>query len=285
MKIGIIGAGKVGTALAYSMKKKGLHISAISDVSRESLSLAERYLGKGILYTVDNTKAVNSSDVIAVTTQDREIGRVAEEIYDSPAIVDGKLFFHTSGARPSSVLTPLDGKGAILGSLHPLQTFPDIESAICVLPSTYIFIEGAASAIKALTRIGESIGCKVVIIEGSRKVFYHLSAVFVCNLLCALFHSAESVMDRADIGLEPFYPIINATIDNIERAGPLASLTGPVIRGDMETVHDHLKAIADMGLEREVYRALSLVALGMARKRNVLDEELLKALEVVLRST
>jgi predicted short-subunit dehydrogenase-like oxidoreductase (DUF2520 family) len=228
-------------------------------------------------------EVVGISDVIAVTTQDREIKRVAREIYEAPVSINGKLFFHTSGAHPSTALTPLEEKGAVLGSLHPLQTFPDIESAIRVLPSTYIFIEGAAPALEILTRIGSSIGFKVVVIEGNQKVLYHLSAVFVCNLLCALFHSAETVMNRAGIGLGPFYPIINATIENIEQKGPLASLTGPVVRGDIETVRDHLEAMAGMDEERAVYKTLSLVALDMARKRNVLDEELLKGLETVLK--
>jgi len=283
MKIGIIGAGKVGTALAYSMKEKGLDVRAISDVRPESLASARRYLPGDLLYTVDNTEVVGACDVIAVTTQDREIKRVAGSIYESAASVTGKLFFHTSGAHPSTALSPLDEKGAILGSLHPLQTFPDIESAIRVLPSTYIFIEGPAPALAMLSRIGTSIGHDVVVIEGSRKVLYHLSAVFVCNLLCALFHSAEAVMNRAGIGLGPFYPIINATIDNIEQKGPLNSLTGPVIRGDIETVRDHLEAMAGMDQERTVYKTLSLVALDMARKRNILDEEILKGLEAVLR--
>lgn len=283
MRIGIIGAGKVGTALAYSMKEKGLHVLAVSDIRQESLASAERYLGKDLLYTHDNMEVVGMCDAIAVTTQDREIKRVAQAIYESAQAINGKLFFHTSGAHPSTALTPLDEKGAVLGSLHPLQTFPDIESAIRVLPSTYIFIEGTEPALEMLRHIGASIGYEVVVIEGSQKVLYHLSAVFVCNLLCALFHSAELVMNKAGIGLGPFYPIINATIENIEQKGPLNSLTGPVVRGDVETVRDHLKAMAGMDQERNVYKTLSLVALDIARKRNVLDEELLKEIEAVLR--
>ena len=283
MRIGVIGAGKVGTALAYSMKAKGLDVRAIADVRRESLVSAERYLGQDLLYTGDSTEVVESCDVIAVTTQDREIKKVARTIYESSLEVKGKLFFHTSGAHPSTALSPLDEKEAVLGSLHPLQTFPDIESAIRVLPSTYIFIEGAAPALEVLEQIGSTIGCQVVTIEGDRKVFYHLSAVFVCNLLCALFQSAEAVMNKAGIGLGPFYPIINATIENIEQKGPLNSLTGPVVRGDIETVRDHIKAMEGMDRELSVYRTLSLAALDMARKRNTLDEDLLKGLEAALK--
>jgi len=187
MKVGIIGAGKVGTALGYTMKQKGLHVHAMSDVRKESLARAEKYLGKGCLYGLANCEVAEICDVIAVTTQDREVRNVAREIYDSGVPVKDKLFFHTSGAHPSSILSPLDEKGAVLGSLHPLQTFPDIDRAIRVLPETFVFIEGSATALTTLRFLGETIGRRVVTIEASQKVLYHLSAVFVCNLLCASF--------------------------------------------------------------------------------------------------
>jgi predicted short-subunit dehydrogenase-like oxidoreductase (DUF2520 family) len=282
MKIGIIGAGKVGTAIGRVMWEKGLEVRAISDISTESLNGARRYLGNDCLYTHHNGEVVEASDIIAITTQDREIRRVAGEIYEGPAAIKGKLFFHTSGAHPSSILSPLNQKGAILGSLHPLQTFPDVESAIRVLPQTYIFIEGEDAAMPTLNLLGNTIGHKAVAIEGEHKALYHLSAVFVCNLLCALFGSAEGIMTKIGIDLEPFHPIINATLKNIEEKGPLMSLTGPVIRGDAETVADHLRAMEGMESQKTIYKALSLAALDMAKRRNVLDEEIIANLERVL---
>ena len=283
MKVGIIGAGKVGTALGYAMKQKGIHVHAVSDVSKERLARARGYLGEDCLYGSDNRVVAGICDVIAVTTQDREVRNVAREIYDSGVAVKGKLFFHTSGAHPSSILSPLDEKGAVLGSLHPLQTFPDIDCAIRVLPETFVFIEGAAPALGTLRLLGETIGLAVVTIEADQKVLYHLSAVFVCNLLCALLYSAEGVMERIGIGLAPFYPIIDATLKNIEERGPLLSLTGPVVRGDAGTVSDHLNAMTGMDQQKGIYKALSLVALDMAKKRGVLDEKMVEGLEAALK--
>ena len=284
MRVGIIGAGKVGTAIGHAMKEKGITVHAMSDLRQESLDTARRYIGDGCRYTHENGSVVEGADVIAIATQDREIRRVAREIYESSLAVEGKLFFHTSGAHPSTVLSPLEEKGALLGSLHPLQTFPDIESAIRVLPATYVFVEGSEKALEKLTLLGNTIGYKAVVIDGSRKVLYHLSAVFVCNLLSALFYSAEGVMDRIGINLEPFHPIINATLRNIEEKGPLASLTGPVVRGDAETIIDHLAAMEGMEGQRRIYKALSLTALEMARERNALDAETLERIETVLKA-
>jgi predicted short-subunit dehydrogenase-like oxidoreductase (DUF2520 family) len=85
-------------------------------------------------------------------------------------------------------------------------------------------------------------------------------------------HSGMGVMDRIGVGLEPFLPIIRATMKNIETRGPLASLTGPVVRGDDKTIRSHLAAVEDMPLHREIYLALSKMALEMAKQRKALTE-------------
>jgi predicted short-subunit dehydrogenase-like oxidoreductase (DUF2520 family) len=282
MKIGIIGTGKVGIATGYVIKKNGLPIGAVSDRADSALTTARAYLGDTILYTKDNMEVLDTCDVIAITTQDGMIREVVQEIDGKAPDLEGKLFFHTSGAHPSSVLSPLDKRGALLGSLHPLQTFPDIDSAISVLPETYIFIEGGEKALETLRVLGSHLGCKVVTIDGTNKVLYHLSAVFVCNLLCALLYGGEGIMKKIHIDLEPFFPIVRATLKNIETKGPLTSLTGPVIRGDAETVASHIDAMADMEKHRHVYKTLSLVALDMVKERNILSEDALSRMKKTL---
>lgn len=282
MKIGIIGAGKVGTSLAFVLKRKGLIITAVADVMEASLQTAENYLGKDVLYTKNNMDIMAVSDAVAITTQDRVIQAVVKEIYEKANRLDGKLIFHTSGADPSSVLMPLDEKGAYLGSLHPLQTFPDIDSAIEVLPDTCIFVEGEERAVPILRQIGENIGAKVYTIAGKDKVVYHLSAVFVCNLLSALMYAGKGLMDKINIDFAPFLPIIKATMKNIENKGPLAALTGPVVRGDVKTVKAHLASIEDMELHTKIYKALSEVAVQMAAERKTIDKKTIEALKDVL---
>jgi len=282
MKIGIVGAGKVGISLGYVLRGNGVEVVAISDSLQSSLETARGFLGTDVLYTADNMKVVENCDVVAITTQDRVIGDVAKAISQAAGDLTGKLFFHTSGADPSSILSPLDAKGALLGSLHPLQTFPDIESAIEVLPDTSIFIEGDEKARATLGFIGENLGAKVYTIAGKDKVFYHLAAVFVCNLLSALMYAGTGVMNRIDIDFEPFLPIITATMKNIENRGPLAALTGPIVRGDDKTVRSHLAAMSDMGLHKDIYLALSRMALTMAIERKALDQEQAETLRRLL---
>lgn len=286
MKIGFIGAGKVGIAIAYALQQKGFEVSSVSDaISREALIKAQHYLGDRVRYIDNNIDVVESSDIVAVTTQDGAIKGVVHEIYQKAEHLEGKLIFHTSGAHPSSILKPLDEKGAILGSLHPLQTFPDIDSAIRVLPATYIFIEGADKAMKTLEHLGKNMGQAVIPIEGKNKVYYHLSAVFICNLLCSLLYAGEEIMKKIDITLAPFFPIIHATLQNIESQGTLSSLTGPIVRGDTETVENHMNALDNMELHKQVYKALSLVAINMVKERKIHGQETLSALQRILEAT
>ncbi len=281
MRIAIIGAGKVGIALGYVLRKKGREVVAVASRRQSSLDAARTYIGADCFYTLDNGQAVAMADVVAVTTQDREIKNVAGQVAASGRL-DGTLFFHTSGAHPSSELSPLEQRGASLGSLHPLQTFPDIDAGIRGLPGTYIFIEGDDRALPVLREIASLIGAQTVVIESANKVLYHLSAVFVCNLLAGLLYAGEGIMKRINIDLTPFYPIIRATLANIEARGPLLSLTGPVVRGDAGTVASHIDAIVGMPLHEKVYRDLSLVALEMARERGTLTEEQMAALKWLL---
>jgi predicted short-subunit dehydrogenase-like oxidoreductase (DUF2520 family) len=282
MRIGIIGAGKVGVALAHVLRTKGFDVVAVASRRQASLDAAKTYIGPDCFYTLDNSRAVEMADVVAVATQDREIKTVAVQIAAGPGRLDGKLFFHTSGAHAASELSPLEQKGALLGSLHPLQTFPDIDAGIKNLSGTYIFIEGNGETLPVLESIASAIGAQAVPIASEHKVLYHLSAVFVCNLLAALLYAGEGVMKRIGIELAPFYPIIRATLANIEAKGPLLSLTGPVVRGDAGTVASHIEAIGDMPLHEKVYRDLSLAALEMARQRGTLTEEQASALRGLL---
>lgn len=283
MKIGIIGAGKVGISLGYVLKGNGLDVTAIADSLKPALDTARGYLGADMLYTTDNIEVVETCRVIAIAVQDRLIHSVADRISDASGDLADKFFFHTSGADSSAVLSMLEKKGAHVGSLHPLQTFPDIDSAIEVLPDTSIFIEGDDKAREILRLIGENLGAKVYTIDGEDKVFYHLAAVFVCNLLSSLMYAGTGIMEKIHIDLEPFIPIIRATLKNIEIKGPLAALTGPIVRGDDKTVSAHLAALSEMPLHKEIYCALSKMALEMAGKIKSLDEEQIKYLNNLLK--
>ena len=123
MKIGIIGAGKVGVALGRALRAKGFEVVAVASRRQASLDAAKTYIGPDCFYTLDNSRAVAMADVVAVTTQDREIKRVAAQIAASPGRLDGKLFFHTSGAKPLPSSPPLTKRAPSSARCTPFRPF------------------------------------------------------------------------------------------------------------------------------------------------------------------
>lgn len=276
LKIGIIGAGKVGISLGYVLLKEGFEVVAVSDKEELAIKKAYDYLGskKDILVTEDNSDVLKSADIVLLAVQDRTIKDIVHELYKMSERLEDKVIAHTCGSIPSHILKPLDEKGAMLGVFHPLQTFPDIESAIEVIPETYFFIEAEGKGADILKYIAESIGKSSVMIKPEHMVLYHLSAVFVCNLLCALLYTGENIMNKIGIDLNPFFPIIRATLKNIEEKGPLFSLTGPIVRGDIDTILAHLDALKDEENLKTIYKDLSMVATEMAKKKGSIDEDI-----------
>jgi predicted short-subunit dehydrogenase-like oxidoreductase (DUF2520 family) len=283
VRVGIVGAGKVGISLAFTLKQKGFSVTCISSRSADSLERAKAYLGQDVSLTERNEETVERADVIGITTQDTYIRDVAEGLAQRFQSLSGKIFFHTSGAHSSSLLAPLKERGASVGSLHPLQTFPDVDAAIRGMRKAYVFVEGDEEARGVLLKLGKNLGKRVYEIEGEKKILYHLSAVLVCNLLCAILYSAERILEEIDLPLEPFFPLIETTLSNVKRKGALPSLTGPIVRGDTKTVELHIEALKGKALEREVYRTLSLVALEMAKQRCSIDEERIEEMRELLR--
>lgn len=284
MRIGVIGAGKVGISTSYVMLQRGLQVVAMSDKDMGALENARQYLvEKGdIVFINDNPYVVKNADMVIIATQDRIIDEVVQELREKINTFEGKYIVHTSGAHSSQILRPLDSKGAMLGVMHPLQTFPDIDSAIAVIPDTYIFIQGDAECLGMLRYVAEKIGKKAIEIKEEHMLLYHLSAVLVCNLFCALLYASEDIVKEIGIGLEPYFPIIKATLQNIEKKGPLRSLTGPIVRGDVNTIISHLEAIEDRGMLRDVYITLSRIALKMAQERRDINRGMAEKIASIL---
>lgn len=282
MKLGVIGAGKVGVAIAYVLMRRGVSVSSVSSTRKEALEKARFYLGDSVKYSLDNRVPVEESDVIAITTQDRKIAEVAKEIEMSFSDLKGKLFFHTSGLKAKDALLGLKEKGGRIGSIHPLQTFADVESAISALPETFIFIESEENSREDLRRLARLIGKEVYEIASGNKIIYHSCAVFVSNLLCSLLFAGSKLAEKIGLTLDPFFPLIDQTIRNVKEKGPISSLTGPVVRGDVETVSSHMDALRSLPSFLDVYRALSKFALEITRIRAEIDPKLIELLQSIL---
>jgi predicted short-subunit dehydrogenase-like oxidoreductase (DUF2520 family) len=176
------------------------------------------------------------------------------------------VVLHLSGVLDRSALLPLDGSGAGLGSLHPLQTFTDVQSAPGRLKGAIAAVEGDPQAVEAAERLARAVGMRPVRIPSRSKILYHAGAVFASNYVVAVAEVARQIL--AEAGLPPeaawqgLQGLLRGTFESLEGGSPADALTGPISRGDAETVRKHLSMLT--GEQAALYRILGRIALSLA---------------------
>lgn len=266
--IAIIGLGRLGSALAKHLHSAGYCVSEIICRDRQSLSRA-RKLARSIradATTLQNTNL--DSDIIWLCVPDSQIEPVANALAASSW--KGKLALHSSGVLTSDALASLRKSGASVASAHPLMTF--VRGSAADLSGVPFAIEGDGAAVRAARSIVLHLGGRPVAIRKADKPAYHLFATMICPLLISLLASSERSAKLA--GMSPaaarrrMLPIIRQTISNYEELGAATAFTGPLVRGDVETVRLHLKELSRSPALKAVYVSLAEAALQNLPQRN-----------------
>lgn len=205
-------------------------------------------------------------DAVVVAVPDRAIAEVADRLasIDLPPSIP---ILHTSGSRSVDVLRPLAERGHPVGSAHPLAALADPVGGADRLAGATWGVEGEGAAGALAERIVHACGGRALRIAPGGKPAYHAAAVFASNYAVALLGVAERLMEEAGVHAEEARPALAAlaagAVENVAARGPAAALTGPVARGDAETVALHLARLsAD---ERALYCLLGREALRLAR--------------------
>ena len=244
--IGLVGAGAVGPAVALRLLAAGWTMGTVASRRLESAERASAILGARSVSTSSEAAGKNA-DLLLLAVPDREIASVATELAAAKVVRKGSLVLHFSGALSSEVLSPLGAGGASVGSIHPLQSFTDVESAVERLSDTFLFFEGDDP--ERIRAVAEDLGGRPVPIDPAGKVLYHAGAAAACNLAVAMIDLGVRLFGEAGIGHEDamaaLLPLIKGTVGNLEDVGLPGALTGPVSRGDADTVKAHLLAIRE----------------------------------------
>ena len=242
MKLGFIGAGKVGTALAVKLSRKGYSVSAVYDVHEEA--------AKDFVREIKNCKAMGqlqevarSADFVFVSTPDALI----ETVVSSVKWKAGQTVVHCSGANTVALLDAAKKAGALVGVFHPGQTFADTKQAIENMAGATFDIESEEPLLTTLKKMAGDLDGYWIEVRAEDKPVYHVAVELTSVFVMLLFRTAVNMMQTMDITVEQAVrvalPMLRGTANIIETFGNSRPLTGPVDRGDTDTIKRHIDGL------------------------------------------
>jgi predicted short-subunit dehydrogenase-like oxidoreductase (DUF2520 family) len=282
LSVGVVGVGRVGSALAVALGRAGHHVVAVSGVSDASRRRAADRLPSAAVLPAD--EVVRAVDLVLLTVPDDALAAVVEGLAAVGAFRPGQLVAHTSGRYGLDVLGPATRQGALPLALHPVMTFAGGAEDVERLGGTSFGV----TAPEPLRAAGEALvvemGGEPVWVPEEQRVLYHAALAWVSNNLVTLVSTAADLLkqtgaERPDLLLAP---LLGAALDNALRRGD-AALTGPVARGDAGTVSAHLDALRASAPEVvPAYLALARLTADRALRDGRLDPRRAEALLGVL---
>ncbi len=271
--IGFIGAGVTGTALAYQLWRQGYHVVAASS---RSIASAQRLAAKieGCTACSSPQQVADLARVVFITTPDDIIADIAAKLKWHP----GQTIIHCSGVHSTDILEPAQKYGAHVCCLHPLQTFAGIEEAISNIPGSTFALEGDDFGLSLARQLATALQGNIIVLKPGDKVLYHAAAVTLSNYLVTLMKTSADLWQSFGIpreeAIKAMLPLLKGTVNNIERVGIPGCLTGPIARGDVETIRKHVAALEkDHPDAIDTYRLMGLKTLGIALARGHLSLE------------
>lgn len=282
----IIGTGMVGTAIGALLKKAGHKIASLADTSPANLTRASVFLGK-IPSFQDPAQAAVKADCLLITTPDDVIGQACSYVAQR-ANLKRKKVFHMSGAGGLDLLEPATRAGAVVGCIHPLQSFSSIEGAIKTIPGSYFGVTAGRGAKTLASSLVRDLGGIPIHISSRQKPLYHLAACMASNYLVTLMGLVESVYRSIGFSQKDarrsFLPLVYGSLKNLEAQGCTKALTGPIARGDAGTIRKHMQALADNRAElTPVYAQLGHVTIDLAVKKGTLTPDQAKIISGLLK--
>lgn len=263
--IAIVGAGNLASALAVSLRAAGYEIESVVGRSRghsrrgpaRAQKLAREVEALALTELPSNLRA----RVVWFCVPDSEIGRAALRLANAISWA-GRIAVHSSGALTSDELDALRKRGAAVASVHPLMTF--VRGSRPSFHGVPFAIEADPGAARIAKQIVKDLGGRAYPIRKKDKAAYHAWGTFVSPLFTTLLATSEQVAAVAGIPKKQargrMLPILRQTLENYAAFGAAAGFSGPIIRGDIDTVKRHLRVLRAMPRVCEVYRALARVA-------------------------
>ena len=261
MAIAIVGPGNLAHSLVPALQRAGHEVRQV--LSRRE-SAAKAFATR---FDLPYAGALDSPlraeiDWVIMTVADQAISATAEKLVAQAK--PGRIFVHSSGSTPLAALMPL---GEAIGVLYPLQMFTKLRSVdFADLP---LFLEGNDAVMARLKPLARSLSARVFELDSPARLRMHLGAVIACNFSNYLFRLAEDQLaDQPGLDFGVYQPLLQEQLRRVFELGPSRTQTGPAIRGDTDTMRQHLALLADTPEVAKLYRELSrLINPGVENER------------------
>lgn len=268
MKIGFIGAGKVGFSLGKLFSKGGLQVIGYYSRHKESAEAAAKFTESNCYD--DPGRLVGDCDAVFLTVPDGVITEVFDKLKDYD--LTGRQICHCSGSMTAQEAFPgIEQAGAEGYSIHPLFPVSDRYASYRELKGAFFCIEGNGGHLNEWKERLESLGPQVQIIPSGQKVLYHAACAIASNLVCALVQESLDLLEDCGFtrayALQAISPLLRSNMEHIISDGPAGALTGPMERNDVGTVRSHLRAFPTPE-DKELYCAVSKKLLETAQEKH-----------------
>ena len=283
LKIAFIGAGPVGTAFGVRLSQLNYEVTGVYDVS---LAAAQRF-AKTVPSCQIYEKAqelADTAEFVFITTPDDIIPKVAAELNWHT----GQSVVHCSGATSVDALESAKQQGAMVGSIHPCQTFAGIDQAVENLPGSTFAIEAEEPLRGILKDMALALNGDWVFLTAEDKALYHAAACIACNYFYTLVKLATDLWQNfgksTAEAAQAYLPLLRGAVNNIGNVGFPGCLTGPIARGDLATIRKHLAALEKYAPDMlPLYKDLGIWTIPIALAKGTLNESRAEELRTLLK--
>ena len=291
--VSIVGAGRLGTALARALAQKDYSIEAVVARRKRSAQRAAAIIrSRPLALAHAELDQLPPSDILFITTADDAIAETSARlaaVFASRKSQGKSTALHASGALSSEVLGALSDAGFATGSMHPLVSVSDARQGAESFAHAFFCVEGEPRAARVARHVVRSLGGRSFHISANDKALYHAAAVMASGHMTALFDIAEEMLARC--GLEErraravLLPLLRSTLENLYASTPAAALTGTFARADTKTVRRHLNALRSQKMTDALaaYVILGRRSLLLAKAAGA-SRDALKEIEVAMRN-
>lgn len=274
--INIIGAGNAGKTIGHLLAKNtSVTLAAVWTRSEQTALAAIQFMGSG--FCCIDLSSLPPADITLITTPDDHITRTCEAIRSR--LKPGSIVAHCSGSLTSDALISAHS-ACFTASVHPMHSFARSEVSVKNYAGTYCSLEGHPKALAVLDPLFKSIGSQIFTLKKDKKTLYHAAGVFASNYLITLAQQSLNFLEEAGIENQTAMRIITGlmhnSVTNLEdNLSPALALTGPIKRGDVSTIRDHLNAFSSVQ-QKDLYKLLGKATLDICSLSEECNEQIVE---------